>query len=139
VAIPCSTILYRAVLRNTWFDDQTGIKADAFFRRPPTTLKGKHYPGDDDGLSVFLADQITPENCAATFSKCFGIVSLHTGHLQDLGLLVIEDQEDRRKALIINLPFENPGTAEAEKLAGDVAKIARIVTKQKTKSRTAAE
>jgi hypothetical protein len=44
---------------------------------------------------------------------------------------VIEDPQDSRKALITDLPFENPGTAESEKLAGDVAKIARIVKKQK--------
>ena len=71
------------------------------------------------------------DECISQFSKCFGVVSLHVGSLLDLGLAVIEDPQDRRKALITNLPFENPGTAEGEKLAGDVASIARIVKKHK--------
>jgi hypothetical protein len=133
VAISCSTILCQAILRKTWFDpdDQAKIKADAFFRRRPEQREGGRDPRDEDGLSLFLADQVTPDDCISQFKRCFGVVSLHVGRLLDLGLRVIEDAQDHKKVLITNLPFETAGTAEEEKLAGEVAHAARIVKKHK--------
>ena len=127
--ISCKTILFRAILRNGWFDPDnlTAVNADAFFRRPPIETEGVRNPRDEDGLSLFRADRIDPDGCIDEFSRCFGIVSLHAGTLMDFGLRIVEDNEDSRKVLITNLPYENPGTPEAEKLAGDVAKSARIV------------
>lgn len=61
------------------------------------------------------------------------MASLHVGRLVDLGLTVISVPQDARQALKTNLPFENPGTAEEERLAGDTAKGARIVAKCKPK------
>ena len=127
--IPCSTILYRAILRRAWFDpdDPASVKADAFFRRRPEEKGGVRNPKDEDGLSLFKALHIDPEACMAEFSRCYGIVSLHAGTLMDLGLELVDDNQDTRKVLVCNLPFENPNDALAEKLAGDVAKSARIV------------
>ena len=56
-----------------------------------------------------------------------GVVSLHVGRLLDLGLVIAPDESDPSKVLITNLPYENPGTAEGEKLAGDVARMARVI------------
>lgn len=125
MALPCNAILYRLVLRSGWFDpdDPLRVQPDAFFKRPT----------DVDGLSVFRADQIGIDECLCQL-KCFGAVSLHVGTLRDLGLEVIEDNADGRKALITNLPFENPGNAQEEKLAGDVARTSRIVRHLKKRS-----
>jgi len=50
----------------------------------------------------------------------------------DLGLTVIQDDQDHRKVLITNLPFEAPGTDAGEKIAGDVARIARIIRSRRS-------
>ncbi|HUG81223.1 MAG TPA: hypothetical protein VML01_06155 [Bryobacterales bacterium] len=97
------------------------MKPEAFFRRNPK---------DQDGLSVFLAESSTPEECMEAFNKCHGIVSLHTGRLLDLGLQVIKDPEYPDKALIVNAPLENPRDADQEMLAGRMARSARIVRRQ---------
>ena len=118
--LPCNTILLRAILRKAWFDpdDLEVVKPEALFRRNPQDL---------DGLSVMRAECTSPEECMASFNRCRGVASLHTGRLLDLGIDVVADPDDRRKALIVNLPFENPDDPEQEKLVGDVAKSARIV------------
>lgn len=128
MAIPCNETLYRVVLRRGWFDpdDPSRVQPDAFFRRSPDEKEGVRDPKDADGLSLFRAERATVEECMGEL-KCFGVVSLHVGTLLDLGLNVIEDKADNRKALITNLPFENPGNAEDEKRVGDVARSARIV------------
>ncbi|MGI0085427.1 MAG: hypothetical protein ACREBQ_10130 [Nitrososphaerales archaeon] len=133
MAISCNTILYRAVLRSSWFDpdDQTKVKPEAFFRRPPRQKDNVRDPQDEDGLSLFRADKISPDDCIREFRRCFGVVSLHVGTLMDLGLTVIEDERDPRKLLVTNLPFENPGTALGEKLVGDVSDTARIVKRHR--------
>ena len=63
----------------------------------------------------------------SSFNPCYGVVSLHVGRLLDLGLNVIEDDQDVRKVLVTNLPYENPDSADDEKLVGDVARTARTV------------
>ena len=117
--LPCSTILYRAITRSGWLDPDDGsVKPEAFFRRDPQ---------DQNGLSLFRADRVTAKECLATFRKNYGIVSLHVGKLRDFGLTVTSDASDDSKALVVDLPFENPETADDEKLAGDVAKSARKI------------
>ena len=102
MAISCSTILYRAILKRSWLDpdNRSRLKADAFFRRPPRKKGGEVDPGDHDGLSVFIAsDQVTPEYCAGKFKICQGVASLHAGRLLDLGLTIADDVSDSTKAL----------------------------------------
>jgi len=128
-SIDCGVILYRAIWRNDWFDpDYRGaVKPEAFFRRPPTTKSdGTHDPGDSDGLSLRIAASCTPDEFADTFNRCYGIATLHAGRLLDLGLTFVRDPEDANEVLVQGVPFVNEGTAEAEKLAGDVARSARV-------------
>ena len=117
----CTTIIYRAILKSGWIDPDKatakGLKADAFFRRKI----------DTDGLSVLKAGTMEPREFGATFNPCHGIATLHVGRLLDLGVTVAPDPEDERKLLLTNIPFENPGDAAQEKLAGDIAKSARII------------
>ncbi len=113
--LPCSSIVYRALLRKRWIDLDTGrIKADAYFLRD-----------SEQGLSVNIAETCSPEQCAKPFKNCFGVASLHVGRVRDLGLDVVRDS--RTHANIIGLPHSTDNLAEAERLAGLLAKQSRIV------------
>ena len=49
--LPCSRIVYRAMLRKSWIDPVTGlILPIAFYRRPP--------PKDDDGVEKRLPGEV---------------------------------------------------------------------------------
>ena len=64
---------------------------------------------EQDGLSVTNPLICTPEQVCATFSECFGTVTLQVGQIRGLGLDVIPDTEPSDEypcdhALIIGLP-----------------------------------
>jgi hypothetical protein len=112
--LPCEAIVYRALLRKQWIDEDTGrVKADAYFLRP-----------NEPGLSVNLASVCSPEQCAAKFRKCYGVASLHVGRVRDLGLEVEQDSPDH--ANITGLPYRAEDPARAERLAGLLAKRSRL-------------
>jgi len=123
--------VYRAILRGGWLDPDRKtpqrIKTEAVFRREPRIVKGVRDRRDEDGLSVSIASMTTPRECAQKFRECFGIASLHVGRLRDLGVQVEPDPDDETKALLVNLPYENPEEADMEKFASDVADSARLV------------
>jgi hypothetical protein len=105
-----SAIVYRALLRKQWIDEDTGrVKADAYFLRP-------HEPG----LSVNLASVCSPEDCARFFRKCYGIASLKVGDVREIGLDVKQDTVIH--ANITGLPDRDQDLAKAERLAGLLAK-----------------
>ena len=113
--LPCSSIVYRALLRKRWIDQDTGkVKADAYFLRH-----------SEQGLSVNIAETCSPEQCANLFKNCFGVASLHVGRVRDLGLDVVRDS--RTHANITGLPHSTDDLAEAERLAGLLAKQSCIV------------
>lgn len=118
-ALPCSAIVYRALLKKQWINEDTGkVKADAYFLRE----KEKY-----TGLSVNIAKTCSPQQCAEGFRKCFGVTSLHVRRIRDIGLDVVQDTSDH--ASIINLPYIEDNRAEAERLAGLLAKQSRIIYK----------
>jgi hypothetical protein len=94
-------------------------------RRPRQLDDGSMDLRDEDGLSLCLAAEIQPRTLVESFGRCFGVVSLHLGRLFDLGLEVVTDPLDDKKVLVKNLPFERD--PDGEKLAGDVAKLSRVV------------
>jgi hypothetical protein len=113
--LSCSSIIYRALLRKGWIDQDTRrVKADAYFLRD-----------SEAGLSVNIAQVCSPERCAKPFKNCFGVASLHVGRVRDLGLDVVRDS--RIHANITGLPHRADELAEAERLAGLLAKQSRIV------------
>lgn len=115
--LPCSTIVYRALLKKQWINEDTGrVKADAYFLRE----KEKN-----TGLSVNIAAACSPEQCAKRFQKCFGVASLHVGRIRDVGLDVVRDSLDH--ANITGLPYREDNRVEAERFAGLLAKQSRIV------------
>lgn len=115
--LPEDAIVYRAILRKQWIDEDTGrVKADAYF------LRANEY-----GLSVNLASACSPEQCAGLFRKCYGVASLKVGRVREIGLDV--EQDSTNHANIIRLPYREDNLAEAERLAGLLAKRSHIVWK----------
>lgn len=115
--LPCSAIVYRALLRKRWVNEDTGmVKADAYFLRE----KEKN-----TGLSVSIARTCSPQQCANRFIECFGVASLHVGHIRDIGLDVVPDS--LYHANIIGLPYREDDRDGAERFAGSLAKQSRIV------------
>jgi hypothetical protein len=111
-SLPCSTIVYRAILKNSWINQDTRkVDASAYILRPEET-----------GLSVRIAELCPPDKCAEKFKRCRTVVSLHVGKIRDIGLDVIADGADH--ASIERLPSNDP--AKAERLAGLLAEQSRI-------------
>ena len=115
--LTCSKIVYRAMTRKSWVNrttEQPTILPSAFIRRPP--------PSDDDGLSM---DILSAESCTAPFRESFGSASLHVGRIRDLGLDVVVDNPPH--ACITGLPLSSDDLAKAERLAGQLARLARFI------------
>jgi hypothetical protein len=113
--LPDDTIVYRALLRKQWIDEDTGrVKADAYFLRT-----------NESGLSVNIASVCSPEQCAGSFRKCYGVASLQTGAIREIGLDVDRDSIDH--ANIVGLPDREDNLAEAERLAGLLARSSQLV------------
>jgi hypothetical protein len=114
-ALPGDAVVYRALLRKQWIDEDTGrVKADAYFLRV-----------SEPGLSVNIASVCSPEQCARLFRKCYGVASLEVGRVREIGLDV--EQDSPNHANIVGLPHQEDDLAEAERLAGLLAKRSHIV------------
>ncbi|MBD2772303.1 hypothetical protein [Iningainema tapete] len=110
-------IVYRALLRQQWIDEETGmVISDAFFLRK---IK------NEQGLSVNIANVCSPEQCAARFKNCYGVASLVVGDIRELGLDVVRDSPSH--ANIVGLPYREDKRALAEKFAELLAKQSRII------------
>jgi hypothetical protein len=115
--LPCSAIVYRALLKKRWLNQDIGrVEAGAYLLREKEKNRG---------LSVNIAAICSPQKCAGKFDKCFGVASLHVGRIRELGLDVVADKYDH--AYIKGLPYKDDNLAEAERLAGLLAKQSRIV------------
>ncbi|WP_199317310.1 hypothetical protein [Planktothricoides raciborskii] len=82
---------------------------------------------NESGISVNLASVYSPEQCAELFRKCYGIASLTVEWIREIGLDV--EQNSVTHANIIGLLHREDNLAEAERLAGLLAKRSRIVWK----------
>ena len=117
--LPNHAVIYRALLRKQWIDEDTGrVKADAYLLR-----------ANEPGLSVNLASVCFPEQCAALFRKCYGVASLEVGDVREIGLDVEQDAVNH--ANIVGLPDRADDMAEAERLAGLLARRSQIVWQPK--------
>ena len=96
------------------------MKADAFLLR-----RGK----DTDGLSVNLAANTNISDWITTFNACFAVESLHAGRIRNLCLHVVADPADptQRHAFIVGLPDREESPTEAERLAGQLTRMCRVV------------
>jgi hypothetical protein len=115
--LPADGVVYRAILRKQWLDEDTGrVKADAYF------LRVSEY-----GLSVNIASACSPQQCADLFRKCYGIAGLEVGRVREIGLDV--EQDSPNHANIVGVPHQEDDLVEAERLAGLLAKRSQIVWK----------
>jgi hypothetical protein len=115
--LPCSTIVYRALLSKDWLDPDTGeVTENAYLLRDYR---------NETKLSVKIAEICTAEKCKSQFSPCFGVASLHVGRIRDIGLDVVADRDDH--ASIIGLPSKKHDPDRAEQLASKLAEQSRIV------------
>jgi hypothetical protein len=88
--------------------------SDAYFLR-----------ANEPGLSVNIASVCSPEQCARLFRKCYGVASLQVEHVREIGLDV--EQDSINHANIIRLPYRGDNLAEAERLAGLLARMSQLV------------
>ena len=108
------TVVYRAILRKTQIDES---------KIPPRPTPDLFIPKmgkDDDGLSLGLASAFTPQQFAATFNKCHGVVRLTVKDIRELGLEVRIDPEDETHILIKGIPYREDDLDAAETFAGDL-------------------
>lgn len=124
--VECSTIVYRALLKNGWFDPETEeIVDEAYLPRN----------NEDDGLSVIVSDHVPQEDehDLHNLNKCYGIDSLHVGTLRDLGLMVIQDEEHH--ALIVGVPHQQDDPYAANIIAKRLVACSRRCWRRKPKNR----
>ncbi|MEA5567258.1 hypothetical protein [Anabaena sp. UHCC 0399] len=113
--LPVDAVVYRAILRKQWINEDTGrVKADAYFLR-----------AGEPGISVNLANACSPEQCAGLFRKCYAVASIEVRCIREIGLDV--EQDSVNHANIVGLPYREDDLAEAERLAGLLAKRSQIV------------
>jgi hypothetical protein len=113
--LPKDAIVYRSLLRKQWINEDTGrVKADAYFLR-----------ANETGLSVNLASRCSPQQCAKMFRKCYGVASLEVGDVREVGLDI--EQDSVNHANVVGLPYREDNLAEAERLAGLLAKGSHLV------------
>jgi hypothetical protein len=115
--LPDNATVYRALLRKQWINEDTvRVKADAYFLRV-----------NERGLSVNLANVCSPKQCAELFRKCYGVASLEVRGVREVGLDV--EQDSVNHANVVGLPYREDDLAEAERLAGLLARQSQIVWK----------
>jgi hypothetical protein len=115
--LPCDTIVYRALSKKKWINEDTGeVLADAFVRRKDR---------QEIGISVNIATAITPAECASKFNRCNAVASLHVSCVRDLGLDIIQNKPTH--ANIVGLPYREDDAPTAERLAGMLAQQSRII------------
>ncbi|MEG4808779.1 hypothetical protein QUA82_14190 [Microcoleus sp. F8-D3] len=115
--LPNRAIVYRALLRKQWIDEDTGlVQSEAYYLR-----KNKN----EQGLSVNIASVCSPEQCAARFRTCYGVARLEVGGIRELGLDVIPDSISH--AEIAGLPYAEDDTERADLLADLLAQQSQII------------
>jgi hypothetical protein len=115
-------VVYRAVLRRQWIDEDSGeVKPDAFLRRPEV---------DEDGISVYVAGPCDPPSVASRFNRCEAVAALCVGDIRGLGvrLDVIPDPPESpdfpQHACITGLPYHDDDPNSAVYLAEKLAELA---------------
>ena len=124
----CSEIVLRALLKRTWFHEDTKrIKADAFIRDPKK---------DVDGLSVNIHSKTDVNKWLCSFNKSFGADTLHTGRIRDINQELDVGQSDEEvaanseHAVIVGLPFCDEDPDRAESLASRLVEISRTLDRE---------
>ena len=113
-----STEVARAVLDERWI--RGGVRPGAFLRRDR----------DEDGVTVTNPQACTSEQLCNTFARCFGVLHIEVGKVRNLGLDVQATDPASHvcdHASITGLPYKSQDPGLAEFLAGQLARLARLV------------
>jgi hypothetical protein len=134
--LPCSFLVIRALLARRYLDsDLNQLLPEAFIPRPDGQ--------DDDGLSVVFTEHRSTEiledlslEIDSKFNKTYGMGSLHCGWIRkiDNRLDVVPDPLEycENHSLIVGVPRQDQDAAVAERLAGQLARIARLIWSPRT-------
>lgn len=123
----CSEILLRGIHKRSLHVDAMGLEVDygAFLRRrlPPNRI--------EEYLSVNREALVTPLQAIADLPATYwALVSLHTGHVRDLGLSVLALPTARMPAHAGIFGLPDPfGTQEETERAADAAKRLRAMVR----------
>jgi hypothetical protein len=111
--LPCSTIVFRALIWEDCVDSKSGrVMPAAFMRR-------NHEQGLSVGVNTTVDDYLRKH-----FKKpTYGVGTLHVGRLRDLQLEVVQDKPDH--ATLTGVPKASDNPVEAERLASQLARQAR--------------
>jgi len=119
------SLLLLAVDNVRWINQDTGIiQARAYLLRDKVRDNGR-----EKELSVNIAELCSVEKCTEQFDETFGVGTLHVGKIRDIGLDVVADHGHH--ASIKRLPHRLDNLAEAERLAGLLARQSRIFLEKK--------
>ena len=115
----CREIVFRAVLKSGWLDEDGRLTASAFIRDPQR---------DPDGLSVNMQALTDVEGwLSSAFKKSFGVDTLHAGRIRDLKLQIGQTEQDLRDgsghAIIAGMPSLEEDPKRAEDLATELRNI----------------
>jgi len=115
--IPCEEVLLRVILKPKHVDNDGRARAEAFLLRPQ----------DEGKLSTFRAIFTSTKMCRDAFKKCFGVVTLHCGHIRateinggvplDVIGDALADDVLPGHASILNLPDKENDPFLAERIA----------------------
>jgi hypothetical protein len=124
----CPIIVFRAILKTAWLDENQRITANAFVHDPV------RHP---DGLSVNIALETNVEQWLSNFNMSYGADTLHCGRIRHLGLEVGHTEADLRQdvshAVIVGLPSPDEDPKLAEDLATELVKMSRALDRTRRK------
>jgi phage-related protein len=124
--VSSNATVFRAIGYKRWIKDYE-VAPDAFFLRMAETT-----------LSVLTQADCSKEICFAGLGTCFGEIEMKAESIRQLGLEIIDDSKELEiphHASIINLPpHEGDTFAEAEFIAGKLAKLENNQIRERPKS-----
>ena len=130
-SVECEEIIFRAILKPGWLDENKHITASAFIRDPKK---------DKDGLSVNIKSKTDLNTWLSSFNKSLGADSLHNGRVRTLKLDVRSkrlqwEKISRGHAVIVDLPYADDDPDRAESLASELAKMSRSFDREVRKKK----
>ena len=123
-SIPDNSIIYRAITKSLWTNEQNEVSPSAFL------LKEK----DEGELSVLLKANCIARICAGGFKTCYGEILLIAEKIRNLNLEIKPDPlpDNPFHAVMLNLPIPE-NFIEAERMATLLTEIVEKVQRKPEK------
>jgi hypothetical protein len=133
LSLPDDCLVYRAVLKRDFIDQETRRPRPGAFLPRNSVKKKDGSTGREEDLSVSIAAELSADDLAASFSKCYGIAQLQVGAIRRLGPGLGRDLDVKRDpaedaprghALITGMPHPSQDPTRAERLATLLVELA---------------